>query len=97
MVDAYLPFFGISYNPNVYGNEPSGIEFDDCPVTIDTSKSRPEKGKYVWRFLAISGTERVDVNLSFYGNGSAQIICSPANRTSMTYSGKLTYIAVKAE
>ena len=96
-VDAFLPFFGVNYYPTVYGTGSSGISFDDCPVTIDDSRSRPEKGKYVWRFVAVDDNERVDVTLSFSSNGNGQLVCSPANRSSMTYRGNLTYIVVKAE
>lgn len=96
-VNAYLPFFGVSYNSSAYGTEPSGIEFKDCPIVIDDSRSHPEKGKYVWRFIANSGSQRVDVTLSFFSNGTAQLVCNPVNRSSMTYSGKLTKIAVVDE
>lgn len=91
-VSSYLPFFGVSYQSSPYGTEPSGIEFDNCPVNIDKSLSRPEKGKYVWRFVALSGRERVDVTLTFFDNGSASLSCHPANRSNMNYNGDLVSI-----
>lgn len=88
-VDTFLPFFGTSYSPNVYGVEPSGIEFEECPIVIDDSRSKPEKGKYVWRFSAKSGSDKVDVTLTFFSNGSADLTCAPHTRSSMSYTGKL--------
>lgn len=91
-VSSYLPFFGVSYQSTPYGNEPSGIKFDNCPVNIDKSLSRPEKGKYVWRFVALSGRERVDVTLTFFSNGSASLSCHPANRSKMDFNGDLVRV-----
>ena len=88
---SYLPFFGVSHGvAGAYGIEPAGIEFKDYPVKIDDSKSKPEKGKYVYNFVAKSGSERVVVDVTFWDNGSAQIFCKPENRSAMSYSGTLT-------
>lgn len=91
-VKSYLPFFGVNYAPAVYGTEPSGIQFEDFPIAIDDSRSKPEKGKYVWRFLAKSGRETVDATITFFSNGTADLVCVPNNRTTMRYSGRLERI-----
>lgn len=93
--DSNLPFFGVSYHSNPYGNEPSGIRFENCPVQIDKSKSRPEKGQYVWRFVGLSGTDKVAVTLEFSANGSAHLQCSPTNRSNMGYKGNIVNLEVK--
>lgn len=91
--NSYLPFFGVSRgSAGVYGIEPAGIEFKDYPVEIDDRGSKPEKGKYVYNFIAKSGNERVAVSITFWANGSAQISCNPENRSVMNYSGTLTRI-----
>ena len=93
--DSHLPFFGVSYQSNPYGNEPSGIRFDECPVQIDDSRSRPEKGQYVWRFVALSGKERVAVTLEFNTNGTARLQCNPVNRSNMSYNGNIVTLEEK--
>lgn len=93
IVNSYLPFFGVSHGTaGVYGMEPAGIEFKDCPVEINTLASKPGKGKYVYSFIARSGNEKVAVSITFWTNGSAQISCNPENRSIMSYSGILTKI-----
>lgn len=96
-VSSYLPFFGISRMASGYGMEPAGIEFKDYPVMIDERQSNPAKGKYVWQFEAKSGSERVLVVLTFWNNGSAQIMCNPANRSVMNYSGELVALPEKKD
>lgn len=88
-VNSNLPFFGENFAPAVYGTDPSGIKFDDYSVQIDKSKSKPGKGQYVWSFEAKSGHENVEVTITFYDNGRFQLVCIPANRSIMNYSGTL--------
>ncbi|MDO5442565.1 MAG: DUF4251 domain-containing protein [Bacteroidia bacterium] len=90
--DSHLPFFGVSRNASAYGTEPSGIRFESCPIQIDDSRSRADKGHYVWRFIAITGREKVDVIFDFYENGTAHLQCKPANRSIMNYSGKIVWL-----
>lgn len=87
-VNAYLPFFGTSFSAP-FGTDDVGIKFEDCPIEIDNSQSRPSKGKYVWRFEARCRMEKVYVTVTFWDNGSADIMCKPLNRSNMNYSGNL--------
>ena len=89
VVNSYLPFFGESHASIVYGVDPTGIEFKDCPVELYDNGSKPEKGRYSWKFHAMSGKEPVIVYVTFFQNGSAQISCNPTNRSAMNYSGEL--------
>lgn len=88
-VNAHLPFFGEAYTSMVYGVDSMGIEFKDCPIVIDDSQSKPSKGRYVWRFAALCGMEKVYVTITFWEGGGADIACNPTNRSSITYSGNL--------
>lgn len=87
-VNAYLPFFGTSYSAPI-GTDDVGIKFEDCPIVIDDSQSKPSKGKYVWFFEAKCRMEKVYVTVTFWDNGSADIMCRPMNRSHMGYSGNL--------
>lgn len=89
VVNAYLPFFGEAYTSVVYGADSTGIEFKDCPITVDDSQSKPSKGKYVWRFAARCGMEKVYVTVTFWEGGGADIACNPTNRSNISYSGNL--------
>lgn len=89
VVNAYLPFFGEAYTGVVYGIDASGIEFKDCPIEIDDSGSKPSRGKYVWRFTARCGMEKVYVTVTFWEGGSADISCNPTNRSHISYSGNV--------
>lgn len=95
VVDGFLPFFGESYTSIVYGVDETGLKFDKCPIVIDDSQSRPSKGKYVWRFAARVGMEKVYVTVTFFENGSADIMCNPTNRSIMNYNGDLVVIKEK--
>lgn len=86
--DSYLPFFGSSFSAP-FGTDDMGIKFDACPVKIDKSESKPSKGKYVWRFEAVSNNEKVNVTVTFWDNGNADIMCHRINSSIMNYSGNL--------
>ena len=94
-VNSNLPFFGVSHTAQIYGVDPSGIDFDDYPINIDTLRSRPEKGRYIWHFVAKSGRSDVDVTLTFFTNGSASLACNPTNRSAMNYRGRLVPLPEK--
>lgn len=95
VVNSYLPFFGVTHSAPIYGIDPSGIEFKNFPVEYFDVKSNPAKGRYEWSFVAKSGNEPVYVTLTFWENGSAQILCKPQNRTTMNYSGFLKALPEK--
>lgn len=89
-VNADLPFFGESYTAIIPGADNPGITFKDCGIDIreDYSKAK-KKGKFLWQFSAYSGTDRVDVTVTFWDNGSADISCVSTNRSSISYMGEL--------
>lgn len=86
-VNAYLPFFGEVHSAMFAGADEPGIKFEDCPVELRVDDSKADKGKYVWAFEAKSGSENVQVYITLFTNGSADINCSPSNRSSISYSG----------
>lgn len=88
-LNAHLPFFGEAYTGIVYGIDSTGIDFEDCPIVIDDSESKPSKGKYVWRFAARCGMEKVYVTITFWDGGGADISCNPTNRSHISYSGNI--------
>lgn len=94
VVNAYLPFIGESYTA-VLGSDVQGIQFKDCKAEALAVKSDPDKGKSVWTFRALSGREYVDVTLTIWSNGAADIHCRPYNRSVMNYSGYLRPMPVK--
>lgn len=87
-VYSYLPFIGSSFSAP-FGTDDLGIKFDGCPITVNTRESRPSKGKYVWRFEAVNNNEKVDVTVTFWDSGSADIMCHPVNSSIMNYAGNL--------
>ena len=89
-VNADLPFFGESHSAIIPGADNPGIIFKDCEADIrkDCSKAK-KKGKFLWQFSAYSGTDRVDVTVTFWDNGSADITCVSTSRSSISYMGEL--------
>lgn len=87
-VKAHLPYFGEAHTAMMPGADEMGIVFDDCPVEIKEDYSKAEtKGRYVWNFKAQCGNENVDVCITLFDNGSADVNCLPGNRSSISYSG----------
>ena len=88
-VTADLPFFGTSHTAMIYGVDATGIVFEDCPIEIIENNSKADRGRYIWDFTAKCNNERVEVQITFWDNGSAQISCVCTNRSNMSYSGRL--------
>lgn len=87
-VDSYLPFIGSSFSAP-FGTDDIGFKFNECPISVNTKDSRPSKGKYVWRFEAVNNNEKVNVTVTFWDNGNADIMCHSINSSIMNYSGNL--------
>ena len=92
VVSARLPYYGSGSSASAYGTEgDSGIVFDKVPVEIETDKSRVAgEGLYVMKFTAKSGNSPCEVILSVWTDRTATLICSPLNRSQMTYYGYIT-------
>ena len=92
VVSARLPYYGSGSSASAYGSEgDSGIVFDNVPVEFDTDKSRVlSDGLYVMKFTAKSGNSPCEVILSVWTDRTATLICSPLNRSQMTYYGYIT-------
>lgn len=88
-VDADLPFIGESHAAIVPGVDEVGIRFDNCPIEIKEDKSKVSKGFYEWRFSARSGSEDVDVYMTIWTTGEAEIRCQPVNRSAISYRGSV--------
>ncbi|MCQ2185992.1 MAG: DUF4251 domain-containing protein [Bacteroidales bacterium] len=86
-VKADLPYMGTANTAIIPGVDETGMVFNDCPIEIEENDKKADKGEYLWRFKAMCGNETVDVNITLMTNGSATIICSPANRSVITYYG----------
>ncbi len=86
---ADLPYFGRAETA-VYGIDEAGLRFDDCEIEIKENYKKAKKGVYVWKFRAnTTGGERVDVNLTFYNNGTVQVQCTCTRRTGISYYGSM--------
>ena len=87
-VSSHLPFFGRGSADMAYGTDPAGIDFDDCPIEIQNLKSQ-KKDMTAFKFTAKSGTESIDVTISIWDNGNAEISCNSEKRSYINYSGHL--------
>ena len=86
---ADLPYFGRA-DMAIYGTEDAGLQFDDCEIKIKENYKKAKKGVYVWNFRAnTTGGERVDMNLTFYNNGTVQVQCTCTRRTGISYYGSM--------
>ena len=86
---ADLPYFGRA-DMAIYGTEDAGLQFDDCEIKIKENYKKSKKGVYVWNFRAnTTGGERVDMNLTFYNNGTVQVQCTCTRRTGISYYGSM--------
>lgn len=88
-VNARLPYFGRSDVALISGVDETGIAFEDCAIDIKEDYSKSKKGKYSWKFSALSGSENIDVTITFWDNGGAEISCICARRSPISYSGEL--------
>lgn len=86
-VNADLPYMGTANTAIIAGVDETGMVFKDCPIEIEENDKKADKGEYRWSFKAKCGNETVDVNVTLMTSGSATIICSPANRSVVTYYG----------
>lgn len=86
-VNAQLPYFGEAHTSIVPGVDEPSISFEDCEVSLKAVKG---SGDWNWKFSAKSGNENVDVVITIWKNGSAEIACTPANRTFISYRGEVT-------
>ena len=82
---SHLPFFGEAYQVAGYGTA-SGIDFDDCPVSVSESS---RKDCRIWSFTGRIGHERIDVTIEFYESGSATVTCLSDIRSAMIYHGEV--------
>ena len=86
---ADLPYFGRA-DMALYGTEETGLRFEDCEIEIKENYRKAKKGVYVWKFRAnTTGDERVDINLTFYNNGTVQVRCTCTRRTGISYYGSM--------
>ena len=83
---AHLPFIGEAHQAVFAGIDSAGIDFNDCPVKIKSSRN---KDKYVLKFTAKSGNESFDVTLNIWPDGSAELVCIGSSRSVMRYNGEL--------
>lgn len=88
-VNAELPYFGEAYTAIVPGVDEPGIRFDNCPVDITVDNKGAKKGLYEWRFSAKSGTEDVQVYVTLWTTGEADVRCQPSNRSAISYRGTI--------
>lgn len=89
-VNAELPYFGEAYTAIVPGVDEPGIRFDDCPVDITVDKKNAKKkGQYEWRFTAKSGTDDVQVYVTLWTSGEADVRCQPTSRSGISYRGTI--------
>lgn len=88
-VNADLPFFGESHTAIVSGVDEPGIKFDDYGIIIAVDKKKAKKGQYEWMFNAKSGNEDVQVYITLWTSGEAEIRCQPSNRSSISYRGTI--------
>ncbi|MCQ2152834.1 MAG: DUF4251 domain-containing protein [Bacteroidales bacterium] len=86
---ADLPYFGRAETA-LFGDDEAGLRFDDCEIEIKENYKKAKKGVYVWNFKArTTSDERVDVNLTFYDNGTVQVRCNCTKRTGISYYGSM--------
>ena len=86
---ADLSYFGRA-DTALYGTEETGLRFDDCQIEIKENYRKAKKGVYVWKFRAnTANDERVDVNLTFYDNGTVQVQCNCSRRSGISYYGSM--------
>lgn len=86
---ADLPYFGRA-DMAIYDTDDAGLRFDDCEIEIKENYRKAKKGVYVWKFRAnTANNERVDVNLTFYDNGTVQVQCNCSRRSGISYYGSM--------
>ena len=88
-LNADLPYFGRAETA-IIGIDEAGLRFEDCEIEIKENYKKAKKGIYVWNFTAhTTGDERVDVNLTFYDNGTVQVQCTCSRRSGISYYGSM--------
>ena len=88
-LNADLPYFGRS-DTAIIDTDEAGLRFEDCEIEIKENYKKAKKGTYVWNFTAhTTSDERVDVNLTFYDNGTVQVQCTCSRRTGISYYGSM--------
>lgn len=86
-VTSYLPFRGTSTIASFGG--PSGIEFEDYPIKPKVSGQRKKDTPTRIRFDAESGSDKWEVTIEIWDNGTASIDCNNAYKSPMRYQGNL--------
>lgn len=83
-----LPYFGRAFSGSGYGGD-GGMNFEGEPKDYKLKKG---KKAYIINSSVKGKNDNYDLTLTIYFGGSAQLMITCANRSSISYAGRITTI-----